>query len=170
MTPEEFKTLARAVTSTRSVLSVHPVKLARWHQSLFELPELLFLQQGCGPMFDQLTSSVGAIAKMSAVLGAELAVPLRELALRHVGSWTFLVRGSSGDARSFLIRWDAKNTRWNLHSSDDLARHRRITSLEEGVDGAAKWAAELDAKSLEDEAELRETLREKESARGVEGP
>lgn len=169
MTPEEFKTLARAVTSTRSVLSVHPIKLARWHQSLFELPEPLFLQQGCGPMFDQLTSSVGAIAKMSAVLGSELAVPLRELALRHVGSWTFHARSIHG-TRSFLIKWDTKNSRWGLHTPDAPTRTRRVSGIDEGVDGAARWSAEIDEAPGEDEAELRETLDEKESAQGVEAP
>jgi hypothetical protein len=164
---EAFRTLARAVTSTRSVLSLHPLKLARWHQELFELPEVLFLQQGCGAMFEQLSSATSSIVKMSAVLGPELKYSYRELATRQVGSWPLLVRSSS-EARPFLVRWDSRESKWTLGAADDPTNLRTVESLEDGVAGAVKWAGELDEKARQDEAELRETLGEAESAPSVE--
>lgn len=153
MSPEEFHTLARSYTSVRSVLNIHPLKLAKLHRELFALPEPLFLQQGCGAMFDQLGSAIGAIAKMTGILGKSLQVPLRELALRQVGSWPLLVQ-SAEEARAFLLRWDPRASRWGLHSTDEPTRMRRVESVDDGVVVAVKWAQELDARELEDEAEL----------------
>lgn len=169
MTPDEFARLARAVTSTRSLNSVHPLKLARWHQSLFELPEPLFLQQGCGACWTQLTTAVAAIAKMSAVLGPTMQVPLRELALRQVGSWSFFVARPANDPRSFLVRWDPKSSRWLLGAADDPSNRRIVEGLDSAVTLAPKWASELDTR---DEALLRETIGETPRApeqQGVEG-
>lgn len=161
MSLEEFYALARSYTSVRSVLSFHPIKLAKLHQELFALPEPLFLQLGCGAMFDQLGSAIGAIAKMSGILGRSLQVPLRELALRQVGSWPLLVR-STGEARAFLLRWDPRASRWGLHSTDEPTRMRRVESVDDGVELAAKWALELDARALEDQVDLEEV-----ASRGV---
>lgn len=168
MTPEAFRTLARSVTAQRSVTSLHPLKLARWHQSLFELPEALFLQQGCGPMFDQLQLAVAAISKMSAVLGPDLKFTYAELGARQVGSWPLLVRRPDGETASFLARWDSRNSIWTLGAADEPSRDRRVSGLAEAVELASTWAAELEERARRDEAELRETLAEKESAPSVE--
>jgi hypothetical protein len=170
MTPEGFKLLARSVTSARSVLSVNPLKLAKWHRDLFELPESLFQQQGCGPLFDQLGVAVAGIAKMSSVLGPELKISYRELAARCVGSWTLLVRSELNEPYPFLIRWDSRNSRWSLHAADNLEKVQLVADLEAGVAAAASWAEDLEKKARADEAELSETLGETKRAPGVEPP
>lgn len=180
MTPTDFRTLARSVTAQRSVLSLHPAKLVRWHQALFDLPEPLFLQLGCGALFDQLQSAVAAISKMSAVLGPDLKFTYSELAARQVGSWSFLVRRPDGETSSFLARWDSRSSSWSLLAVDD-PRARVVSGLRDAVALAGKWAIELDerarqdARDLEeleqkarDAAELHETPDEREEAPSVE--
>jgi hypothetical protein len=166
MTLEEFKLLARGVTGTRSVQSVHPLKLARWHQELFGLPESLFMQQGCGPQFEQLTSAVTAVSKMLNVLGPELKQPLRELARRQVGTWTLVTRARGG-SRSFLLRWTSSSNSWVLRTPDDEGM-KAVESLEVGVETAERWTADMDELEARDEAELRGTLGETQSAPRVE--
>lgn len=153
MTPDEFAALADAVGMTKNVLNLHPGKLTQWHQALFGLPDALFVQQGCGPLFEQLRAAVQAISRVSTVLGQDLQVSHRELATRQVGSWPLLV-SSLGEPRGFLIRWDSKASRWTVRASDALQLQRIVPDLEVGVRIALAWSEELDAKMAETEAAL----------------
>jgi hypothetical protein len=154
MTPEDFANLARAVHAVRSVVSVHPLKLAKWHQALFELPESLFLQLGCGAMFDQLTQTTKMLAKMAAVLGSRMDISFQELAVRQVGFWTFHVPSTTEvGTRVFLLRWEAKEMKWYLHTAYAASR-QPITSFDDGLEKATVWSNELDTQEREDGAEL----------------
>lgn len=149
MTPLE--TLEEMSRSNATLKTLHPQKLDRWYQSLFQLPHAIYMQMGCGELFEQLSLAGKSILQVQSLMGS-LPLEIPELAQRAVGkfSWHIQAEGRQelGTVR-FTVHWQPSEEKWVL-KPHVLPKERLVASLEEAYDHSLKMAQEYLEKLAED--------------------
>lgn len=153
----DLEALLKEIGTVATVSTVHPLKLDRWHRSLFALPEALYMQLGCEPLLKQVQLGYEALRAMLKIVGeGNLPISHTEVARRKVGQYTFHAAALSDVGPGtwpFKLTWDASSSSWRITAGGEPSVTKSVPSLEKAVEKAQQWATDL-------EAQLRETMKE----------
>lgn len=146
-----LETLREVNASSATLGELHPLKLDRWHRSLLELPDALYMQQGCSVLLEHVRTASTGLAAVLDVLGPDnLPAAAPEIARRHVGSFSWHVPApfSSSGTLLFTARWDKPGSSWRLECDGDPNTTKTVPDVETALEKASSWLEELE--TLED--------------------
>lgn len=160
MTEEELQALTEVKNSATPVSHLHPLRLDRWWQALVGAPEAIYMQMGCGEIFQQVDSATRAITAMMDLLGASnIPVSHHELAQRHIGRFLLHVPREGEPPAGFLMNWEKQKQNWEVTTPLEEGTTKIVENLEQAVEVCQSWAPNL-KKPVEDEPEVPETTED----------
>jgi hypothetical protein len=144
---DEFREVFREVTGSAAALSdLHPRKLDRWWLALVAAPEPIYMQLGCNAIFKQVGDAAAAVKAMADLLGEDhLPVSPQEIARRHIRYFGWHVTSSAQGTHIFGATWDKTSSSWKLECASAGGTTKLVNDLEQAVQKALEWGAELDA-------------------------
>lgn len=149
---DEFHQVFREVVTSAAALSdLHPRKLDRWWTTLVGAPEPIYMQLGCNAIFKQIDQAASAVKAMVDLLGEnQLPVSPQEIARRHIRYFGWHVPSSREQGTHvFGATWDKTSSSWKLECASAPNSVKSVRDLEQAVEKAAEWGAELDAQHRE---------------------
>jgi len=130
-----------------SLMDLHPLTLDKWHRCLVGLPDGIYMQMGCPPLYEQVGEALGAVTAMLDLLGDDnLPLDPKEIARRKIREFSWHASSSSsetGTTRCHLT-WNQKDTNWELTCTEVPGTTKVVASFETGFGVGCKWVSDLE--------------------------
>lgn len=140
-----------ARTFQGSLMDLHPLKLDRWHRGLVGLPDAVYMQYGCPPLYEHVGTALEAIKAMVDMLGANnLPVDPQEIARRRIGSFSWHTATSSSETGTSrcTITWNQDATTWEVTCDLVPGTKKMVSSFLTGIEVGTKWVADHSEKDV----------------------
>ena len=133
-------------TKLADLADLHPLKLDQLHKGLVGLPDTVYLQYGCEPLYGHVVKALDVLTTMFETFGEkDFPENAKEIARRKIRTFSWYVPSTREEGvRKFFATWDQDMTSWVVSCETAASTKKMVPEFEQCVDLAKKWNSELD--------------------------